>query len=45
MMITNTRVRLGNPGAVLDALRNHMAEHDIEISEIDGVLVAALPRC
>jgi len=40
MISAQTKVRLGNPSAVLAALRSHMAEHDVEIRHVEDVVVA-----
>jgi hypothetical protein len=39
---TQALIRLNNPAAVVDALRAHMAEHDVEVTIDGGVAKARL---
>ncbi|QDC00762.1 siderophore-interacting protein [Mesorhizobium sp. 8] len=40
MISAQAKIRLGNPSAVLTALRDHMVEHDIDIHDVEDVVVA-----
>jgi len=40
MISAQAKIRLDNPSAVLTALRDHMAEHDIDTHDVEDVVVA-----